>query len=82
MKKLVVATFLAATALSLPAHASGEIDEATQAKITEQLTAEGYEVRRIDTEDGYFEVYALKDGKKYELYLNDAFEVVKSKSDS
>ncbi|MCB2105636.1 MAG: PepSY domain-containing protein, partial [Rhodobacteraceae bacterium] len=55
---------------------------ATQAKVTEQLTAQGYEVRRIDSEDGMIEVYAMKDGKKVELYLNEALEIVKSKEAS
>ena len=55
---------------------------ATQAKVTEQLNAQGYEVRRIDSEDGMIEVYAMKDGKKVELYLNEALEIVKSKEAS
>ena len=79
MKNIVVAAFLVATGLAMPAHASSKIDPAMQTRITEQLTADGYEVRRIDTEDGYFEVYAMKDGKKYELYLDDALKIVKSK---
>lgn len=82
MKTIIAAALLAATSIAVPAHASEKIDEATQTQITERLTAEGYEVRRIDTEDGYYEVYAMKDGKKVELYLNDALEIVKSKSDS
>ena len=45
-------------------------DEATQAKITTELTAQGYEVRKIGQEDGMIEVYAVKDGKTYELYLD------------
>lgn len=79
MKKIILAAALAVSGLALPALASGNIDEATQAKVTEQLTAQGYEVRKIDSEDGMIEVYALKDGKKFELYLNEALEIVKSK---
>ncbi|MCT8328861.1 PepSY domain-containing protein [Albidovulum sediminis] len=82
MKKIILAAALAVSGLALPAHASDKIDEATQAKITEQLTAQGYEVRKIDSEDGMIEVYALKDGKKFELYLNEALEIVKSKEES
>ncbi|MCB2144794.1 MAG: PepSY domain-containing protein, partial [Rhodobacteraceae bacterium] len=74
MKKIILAAALALSGLSLPVHASSEIDTATQAKVTEQLTAQGYEVRRIDSEDGMIEVYAMKDGKKVELYLNEALE--------
>ena len=79
MKKIILAAALALSGLSLPVHASSEIDTATQAKVTEQLTAQGYEVRRIDSEDGMIEVYAMKDGKKVELYLNEELEIVKSK---
>ena len=52
-----------------------------RAQIIEKLTAEGYEVRKVKTEDGYFEVYALKDGKKLEIYLDDNLEPVKIKGD-
>ena len=82
MKKIILAAALALSGLSLPVHASSEIDTATQAKVTEQLTAQGYEVRRIDSEDGMIEVYAMKDGKKVELYLNEELEIVKSKEAS
>ncbi len=68
--------------LSVPAFASDVPDAATQAKITEQLTAEGYEVRKIDSEDGMIEVYAVKDGKMYELYLDADLKIVKSKEES
>ncbi|MCU0831560.1 MAG: PepSY domain-containing protein [Rhizobiaceae bacterium] len=51
----------------------------TAAKITEVLKAQGYDVRKIDSEDGRFEAYALKDGKKYEIYLDAAFAIVETK---
>ena len=44
----------------------------------EVVTAEGYEVRKVTTEDGQIEVYAVKDGKTYELYLDDQFNIVKT----
>ncbi|MCA0919754.1 PepSY domain-containing protein [Pseudooceanicola nanhaiensis] len=59
------------------ALASGRPDDATKAQITEKLSAEGYEVRRIGMEDGMIEVYALKDGKKLELYLDDALNIAR-----
>ncbi len=68
--------------LALPSAASDTPDAATQAKITEQLKADGYEVRKIDSEDGMIEVYALKDGKMYELYLDADLKVVKTKEES
>ncbi|SPH17879.1 hypothetical protein DEA8626_01407 [Defluviimonas aquaemixtae] len=68
--------------LALPAIASDLPDAATQAKITENLAAEGYEVRKIDTEDGMIEVYAVRDGKMYELYLDEDLKVVRTKEGS
>ena len=40
------------------------------------LAAEGYEVRRIDAEDGLIEVYALKDGHKLEIYFDHTLRQV------
>ena len=49
--------------------------------MTEKLTQEGYEVRKIDREDGQIEVYALKDGAKVELYLDADLNVTRRKID-
>ena len=59
----------------------GRLDDATRAQITEKLQAEGYEVRQIKMDDGMIEVYALKNGGRYELYLDKAFNVVNTKMD-
>lgn len=76
---------LLALALALPAAAAFASDGApnaeTQAKILELLTGQGYDVRKIEAEDGQYEAYAVKDGKKYELYLNGKIEVVRIKED-
>ncbi|KIC29488.1 PepSY domain-containing protein [Leisingera sp. ANG-M6] len=76
---------LATLALALPAAAAlasdGTPSAETQAKIRDLLTGQGYEVRKIETEDGLYEAYALKDGKRYEFYLNDKIEVVKIEED-
>lgn len=42
----------------------------TKDDIKQALTAQGYEVRKIEEEDGCYEAYALKDGKKFEIYIN------------
>ncbi len=81
LKTAAIAT-LVALGLAVPAIASEAPDAATQAKITEDLTAQGYEVRKIDTEDGMIEVYAVKDGKMYELYLDADLKVVRTKEES
>jgi len=38
--------------------------------IRQSLTVKGYDVRKIELEDGCYEAYSLKDGKKYEIYVN------------
>jgi hypothetical protein len=72
---------LAALALALAApaaRAEDEIDAATQEKVTAQLTAEGYEVRKIEAEDGLIEAYVVKDGKAMSLFLDESLKVVKT----
>lgn len=75
---LIAGTVLAA-ALALPvsfAAASSELDGATLGKSADEvkssLNAQGYEVRKIENEDGKIEAYALKDGKKFEIYVDPA----------
>jgi len=46
------------------------------AEITALMVAQGYEVRSVQIEDGKYEVYAVKDGEQYELYLDDALNLV------
>ena len=87
MKSLIAPAFalaLGAATLAGGAASATEsvtLDDAAKAKITETLTSQGYEVRRIKTEDGMYEAYALKDGKKMEVYLNAAMEIVRVKTD-
>lgn len=75
-----------ALSLSLPAGVALASSDATLspetiAAVTQKLTDEGYEVRSVQMEDGMIEVYAMKDGKKYEMYLDDQMNVVKSEMD-
>jgi hypothetical protein len=75
-----------ALALSLPvsAFASSDYSNLTaerKTEITNKLTADGYEVRKIDMEDGMIEAYVLKDGQRFELYLDAALNVVSTKTD-
>lgn len=80
MKRQIIAA-LAVLSFAGPALASPEIDEDTKAKVEQKLTAEGYEVRRVDSEDGMIEVYALKDGARLELYLDSDLNIVKTKEE-
>lgn len=50
-------------------------------QIRELLTEQGYEVGKIKTEDGLYEAYARKDGKKYEVFLDASFAVVRTELD-
>ena len=56
------------------------IDAQTEQAIRERLTAQGYTVRKIESEDGLYEAYALKDGRRMELYLDRDLEIVRSKT--
>jgi len=71
--------------LALPAAAVASDDQrpdaATQERIRAHLTEQGYEVRKIEAEDGQFEAYVIKDGQRMEIYLNDALEIVRTKRD-
>ena len=74
-----------ALALALPSVALASSDAPvaadTQAAIRTMLEAQGYEVRTIQTEDGMFEAYALKDGERYEVYVNANMEIVRTQRD-
>lgn len=74
---------LLTTAVGTAAMASSDraIPAETQAKITEKLKGEGYDVRQIKSEDGMIEVYALKDGQRLELYLDQNLNVTRTKVD-
>ncbi len=76
----LTALLLVLSAGAALASDSVTLDAAKKNEITTTLTDQGYEVRRVDVEDGLFEVYALKDGKKVEIYLDAALNVVRSKA--
>lgn len=78
-RRIAAAALVATLGLGLPALAESEakLDAGTTEAVTAKLTAEGYEVRSVGVEDGMIEVYAMKDGKKFELYLDDKLNVVK-----
>ena len=79
--KALIATAFATLLLAMPqAMASNKIDAALKDKVTAQMTAEGYDVRKVQMEDGLIEVYAVKDGKTLEVYLDDKLQVVKTNS--
>lgn len=77
---LAFATAMTATA---PVFASEAVtlDQKTEQAIRERLTNQGYEVRKVKVEDGMYEAYVMKDGKRAEVILNKDLEVVRVKSD-
>ncbi|ATG46585.1 PepSY domain-containing protein [Celeribacter ethanolicus] len=86
MKSLISAALLSATlatTLSGAAFASDSValTDEMKTKITETLTAQGYEVGKIKIEDGLYEAYAKKDGMKYEIFLDGDLNVVKTEED-
>jgi hypothetical protein len=62
--------------------APGDRVGTTDAEIRASLTAQGYEVRKIERDDGVMEAYALRDGKRYEIYVDpNSGEVLRVKED-
>ena len=79
----IIALALAITAGSM-AQASDDymkIDPAKAEQIRTQLGAQGYDVRKIEMEDGMYEAYALKDGSRYEIYLSQDLSIMKTEID-
>jgi hypothetical protein len=70
-------------AMSAAALASGtvELTDENTMKVREMLMEQGYEVAKVKIEDGLYEAYARKDGKKYEVFLDANFAVVRTKLD-
>jgi len=82
--KPTAAIILSTLLLSTPfawASDNRRVDDETATAIRAQLSAEGYEVRKIEREDGMIEVYAVKDGQRYELYLDADLTVQSVKTD-
>ena len=65
---LVVGATTALAASELPGL-EGYIGKTTQ-EISAALTEKGFEVRKVEREDGYLEAYALKEGGRYEIYVD------------
>jgi hypothetical protein len=79
----IIALSLAIAAGSV-AHASDDyvkMDSAKTEQIKMQLTEQGYDVRKIEVEDGMYEAYALKNGARYEIYLDKDLNIVKTEMD-
>ncbi|MCB1969582.1 MAG: PepSY domain-containing protein [Geminicoccaceae bacterium] len=81
MRKMIAATAIAAALLvqATGAFASGvELTDQAKDAIRAKLTEQGYEVGKIKVEDGMYEAYAKKDGKKLEVLLDENYEIVRT----
>jgi len=75
---IMSALLVGAALLASPAaFASDDVDPAVKAKLTKQLNAEGYDVRKLQMEDGLIEAYAVKGNEKFELYFDSNLKLVK-----
>lgn len=94
MKNIIIASVASAVfALSaVSAHADQDYDKKCNAPMAEwqprenlqqMLETDGWQVKRIKTEDGCYEVYALdKDGKRIEAYFDPkSLKMLRKKSD-
>ncbi len=83
MNRTLRAAAIAALSLTMLtaqiARADGDaVDAATAEKATAAMTALGYEVRKVESEDGKIEVYAVKDGKTVTLILDEAMNITET----
>ncbi|MGF0538868.1 PepSY domain-containing protein [Agrobacterium sp. ES01] len=78
MKKIMFASLFATTAFVGFAHAEndmscGDVPKEkwmTEDQMKEKATGMGFDVRQVKVENGCFEVYGIKDGKKIEALFN------------
>lgn len=76
-----VAVISAAAFAGSHGDASLSLTDETTAQIRTMLAEQGYEVGKIKIEDGMYEAYARKDGNRYEVFLDSAFNIVEIEED-
>ena len=67
---ILVGGLAVTSGLVLAAAQEGDYAGKTEADIVSSLEQQGYEVRKVEKEDGYLEAYALLDGVRYEIYVD------------
>jgi hypothetical protein len=78
---IALALAISAGSLAYATESSMALDTATSDQIKSMLTADGYDVRKVEVEDGMYEAYAMKDGNRYEIYIDRELKVVKTELD-
>lgn len=74
--KLVAAVFIVSATATASLASGFECDSGPKSNwmskdtILQSLTDQGYKIRKVEIEDGCYEVYAMKDGNKYEVFVN------------
>lgn len=70
---LAAALGLGFVAVAAPSDvASGTVLGTNADAIKAALVEKGYQVRKVEIEDGELEAYAMKDGHRYEIYVDTA----------
>ena len=85
MFKTLVSALTLSAVLAIPAAGAFAADSVNltaelKDKVRTTLTEQGYEVRKIKSEDGLIEAYVIKDGTREEIYMNADLEIVNRKS--
>lgn len=81
MKRIIALSLALALGSAVQASDYAKVDPAKAEAIKTTLAEQGYDVRSVKSEDGHYEAYAMKDGVKYEIYVNEALEIVRTKTD-
>jgi len=71
---LAFAAALAAPVAGLATERGYNAD--VEAQVRAMLVQKGYDVRKIDFEDGYYEAYAIKDGQRMEITVTADLQIV------
>ncbi|MFO7919713.1 PepSY domain-containing protein [Rhodobacteraceae bacterium W635] len=81
MKRFAIALALVLPASTAFASGDGVVSAEMQTQIRTLLSEKGYEVRSIEMEDGMYEAYALRDGNRYEVYIDRDMRIVRTEMD-
>ncbi len=68
---------LSLAAAPMAAQANSRVSNELRSQVTQKLAAEGYEVRKVVPENGMIEVYAVKDGRMLEIYLDSELNILR-----
>lgn len=60
--------------------ASNDLTAEQEVAVTQMLVEQGYEMRKLEQEDGMIEAYVLKDGHRFEVYVDADMKIAKIKA--